>query len=157
VLSLFAATAWLAMKSSVIETVDRDLRARIIDVGDFIRKEIAVSRSQLDEEFGEHALLGMGGGLVQVIDANGHILFRSARFGADQLLSANVPPNSSGIAFLTSGSGRAKLRVASQTIAENGQAFTIQVAELLHEFDEASEVSGMFFWLSAPFSSFSRV
>jgi hypothetical protein len=32
----------------------------------------------------------MGGGLVQVIDANGHILFRSARFGADQKIIAPI-------------------------------------------------------------------
>src|SRR3954452_3808433 len=101
VLSLFAVTAWLAMRSSVIETVDKDLRTRITDVKEFIQQEMAVSRSELDHEFGEHALLGLGGGLLQVTDAEGRLLFRSAQVRAEQLPTLHAPAKSSDLSIVT--------------------------------------------------------
>ena len=38
ILALFAGGAWLAMRASVQETVDKDLRARIEDVREFLRR-----------------------------------------------------------------------------------------------------------------------
>lgn len=150
VLCLFAATAWMAMRSSVIETVDKDLRSRITDVKAFIQQEMAVSRSELDHEFGEHALLGLGGGLLQVTDAEGRLLYRSARVRAGQLPPLQPSARLSELTIITSGNGRTKLRVASQNVVANSQTFTVQVAEPLHEFDEAAERFGNVLLLAGP-------
>ena len=139
ILTLFAVCAWLAMGASVLETVDHDLRVRIGDVREFVGRESSASRSELEHEFREQALLGMGGGFVQVTDSDGRVLYRSARLGRDQLPSVNPAVKPSAVAFTTAGAGRTKVRVGSQTIVANTQRFLVQVAEPLHEFDESTE------------------
>ncbi len=121
------------MRSSVIETVDKDLRTRITDVKEFIQQEMAVSRTELDHEFGEHALLGLGGGLLQVTDAEGRLLYRSERVRVGQFPPVPQAAKLSDITIITSGKGRTTLRVASQNVVANSQTFTVQVAEPLHE------------------------
>ena len=79
ILSLFAAGAWMAMRASVREAVDHDLRQRILDVRQFIGQELDLGQAVLLEELQEHSLLGLGGGLLQLSDGDGRVLFRSGR------------------------------------------------------------------------------
>ncbi len=137
-LALFGASAWIAMRASVLETVDHDLQARIGDVQNFVRKEAAISRAQLEEEFREHALLGLGGGLVQVLDEKGRVLYRSERLPANSLQAVTPAPHDSMLNYSTQSQGGADLRVVSGAITTGGSVFMVQVAEPLHDFQDST-------------------
>lgn len=137
ILSLFAAGAWIAMKRSITEAVDLDLRQRIRDVREFTQQQLDVSARELMDEFHEHTLLGLGGGLVQVLDGSGNVLFRSARLGATQLDFQAPTADLKRVRYSTQHAGRSDVRVASQSIQVKDRLFTIQVAEPMHEFEES--------------------
>src|SRR4051794_14231860 len=87
VLSLFAVTAWIAMRSSVIETVDKDLRTRIPDEKGFIQRERGVARPDWAPVLGGKPLLGLGGGRLGLPAAEGRLLCRREWFQ-----EARLPP-----------------------------------------------------------------
>jgi heavy metal sensor kinase len=139
ILALFGFGAGFAMRTSLFEAVDHDLRTRIQDVRQFIEHQMNVGPGQLMNEFREQSMLGVGGSLLQVCDESGAVLFRSARLGEyphslTQPCSAN-----SGIEYKTDRTGRSSLRVASQAATVKGKRFAIQVAEPMHEFEESME------------------
>ncbi len=59
--------------------LDHDLRQRIHDVKGFIAQELGQGEAELLEELLEHSQLALGGGLLQLSDGNGRVLFRSGR------------------------------------------------------------------------------
>ena len=136
ILTLFAFGAWVAMESSILEAVDHDLRLRIQDVQEFTARNLAEEPDELMGEFREQAELGLGGGLLQVRDATGRVLYRSTRLGDTEL---GTPTQGRSFEFATQRSGRSNLRVASKTMDAGGRHFTVQVAEPLHEFEESRE------------------
>src|SRR5215471_5131915 len=79
ILTLFALGAWAAMRASMRTAVDQDLEQRIRDVRDFTEQELDLSEAEFLEELHEHSLLGLGGGLLQMSDGAGRVLFRSGR------------------------------------------------------------------------------
>ena len=99
---------------------------------------------------GEHALLGLGGGLVQVTDGKAVVLVSVGAGSSGSTRRRRRDCKSSDITIITSGKGRTKLRVASQNVVANSQMFTVQVAEPLHEFDEAAERFGRVLLLAGP-------
>ncbi|MDR3702401.1 MAG: ATP-binding protein [Candidatus Sulfopaludibacter sp.] len=149
ILVLFALAAWFAMGSSMIQAVDHDLRMRVEDVQGFIDRELASTPSELVEDFAEQAGLGLGGGLLEVRDEGGRVLYRSARLGTWQpgLSSAAGPA----IAYETESGKGPRLRVAAQAVDVRGRRFSIGVAQPLHEFQEARErFEGILLLLAAP-------
>ncbi|MGI8742738.1 MAG: sensor histidine kinase [Bryobacteraceae bacterium] len=139
ILSLFAAGAWIGMKRSITEAVDHDLRQRIRDVREFTQQQLNVSAGELMEEFREHSLLGLGGGLLQVSDGNGRVLFRSARLGGARLDFQKPDAALPTVRYTTQRAGHSDVRIASERVEVKGQLFTIQVAEPMHEFEESLE------------------
>ena len=148
ILALFAFGAWFAMESSIVEAVDHDLQLRIRDVQEFAEQQAAEAPNELMDEFREQAELGLGGGLLEVRDPDGQLLYRSARLGnlRPGLAAAAAPA----IQYATRGSGRSNMRVASQTIDVNGHRLAVGVAEPLHEFEESRESFGAILLILAP-------
>jgi two-component system, OmpR family, heavy metal sensor histidine kinase CusS len=137
ILGLFSLAAWFAMGSSMLKAVDHDLRLRIEDVQQFIAKEISTTPNELVEDFAEQAALGLGGGLLEVSDNSGQLLYRSTRLGRTQLaLNAGA---GSLIEYASERGKGPRLRVAAQTFEAGGRRFAIRVAEPLHEFQESRE------------------
>jgi uncharacterized protein YneF (UPF0154 family) len=130
-LGLFGMGAWVAMRHSVLEAVDKDLRLRVRDVRDFVDRQLGIGPKELLDELGEQAMLGLGGGLVQLLDGNGQVLYRSSRLG-----SLQFPPLVSG-ANKTQYSTQPRMRMAVRTVDLRGRRFTIELAEPLEEFDES--------------------
>ena len=137
ILALFAAGAWFAMRASVFDAVDHDLRQRIHDVRHFAEQQIAVNPSELRDELREHSLLGSGGGLMQVTDGSGRVLYRSDRLGRTQLVFKRPTGANGKIEFTTERASGSDVRVSSQTVNVGGQLLSIQVAEPMHEFEES--------------------
>jgi heavy metal sensor kinase len=136
-LALFGLGAWLAMRTSIRAAVDRDLRQRIRDVSGFISQELGEGEAELLEELQEHSLLGLGGGLLQLSDSNGRVLFRSGRLKNTSLELATSSPGDDRVRFASRWASRTPVRVASQRVEVRGRQFLIQVAEPMEEFDES--------------------
>ncbi|MGH9667325.1 MAG: two-component sensor histidine kinase, partial [Bryobacteraceae bacterium] len=149
ILGLFSLGAWFAMGSSMLKAVDHDLRLRIEDVQQFAAREVATTPHELIEDFGEQAALGLGGGMLEVRDKSGQVLYRSARLRGMQL-GQNATAGSV-IEYASEVGKGPRLRVAAQTIEAGGRQFTIRVAEPLHEFQESRErFEGILLALTAP-------
>ena len=136
-LGLFAMGAWIAMKAGVREAVDHDLRVRIRDVREFTDEELAAGPAELLEELKEHSLLGLGGGLLQLSDGSGRVMFRSGRL-KDARLHLPVPAaGDHSVRYATEQGGHHSVREAAQIVEVKGSVFLIQVAEPMDEFDES--------------------
>src|SRR5580658_9964028 len=79
IFTLFGLVAWFAMRVCVRAALDYDLKQRIHDVRGFISQELGQGEAELLEELQEHSQLGLGGGLLQLSDGSGHVLFCSGR------------------------------------------------------------------------------
>jgi hypothetical protein len=78
-LGVFGAGSWIGMRASVFHTIDEELNDRIRGIEQFMKAQIAsLSPSEIRDEFREHSVLGPGGDLFQVCNAQGVWLYRSA-------------------------------------------------------------------------------
>jgi heavy metal sensor kinase len=146
----FSVTAWFAMRASLYHAIDDELVDRVRGVESFMSKQIsALSVPEIRDEFREHSVLGPGGDLFQVCDANGQWLYRSVA-----LENLNVPirtPASLRTALVENIDLNGHvLRFYSQAIAVNGQPYTVQVASLMNEGLEALERFRLLLILAAP-------
>lgn len=134
----FGALSWLAVQQILIFTVDQTLRDRVDGVRLFMEHQIgALSVEEIRDEFKEHSVLGPGGDLFQVCDAQGVWLYRSA-----PLENGDVPiprpgslPNTGIIEDRTV--RRAELRFLARRVVVLGKPYTVQVAAPMHEIKEA--------------------
>lgn len=132
-LAVFGITAWFAMRASLYHATDDELSDRVRGVETFMKKQIsALSVPEIRDEFREHSVLGPGGDLFQVCDAQGQWLYRSV-----PLENLNVPiqtPYSLRTALLEDRNLNGNvLRFYSQAITVNGKPYTVQVASLMNE------------------------
>jgi heavy metal sensor kinase len=137
ILTLFGLGAWFAMRVSVREALDHDLKQRIHDVRGFIAQELGQGEAELLEELQEHSQLGLGGGLLQLSDGNGRVLFRSGRLKSTSLNLVYPAPGDRNVRITSPRVGRNQVRVAAQVVEVEGRQFLIQVAEPMEEFDES--------------------
>jgi heavy metal sensor kinase len=137
ILTLFGLGAWFAMRASVQEALDHDLRQRIRDVQGFIAQELGEGENELLEELQEHSLLGLGGGLLQLSDGKGQVLFRSGRLKNTSLPLVYPPPGDRNVRIISRRTRHNQVRVAAQVVEVGGRRFLIQVAEPMDEFDES--------------------
>src|SRR5215831_10977467 len=77
-LVVFNVAAWFAMRASVFDAVDDELRDRVRGVTQFMESQISsLSLLEIRDEFREHSVLGPGGDIFQVCDEQGQWLYRS--------------------------------------------------------------------------------
>src|SRR5579872_3688417 len=103
------------------------------------------------EELQEHSLLGLGGGLLQLSDSAGPVLFRSGRLKNTPLDLVKPAPGDMRVRYGSRLAGNSPVRVASQTVEVKGRRFLIQVAEPMHEFEESLERFETGLLILAPF------
>ena len=149
-LAVFGVAAWFAMRASLYHAIDDELRDRVHGVASFMDQQISsLSLPEIHDEFREHSVLGPGGDLFQVCDAQGQWLYRSV-----PLENENVPivspdglpqPRFENILLQ-----RHLLRFYSQRVAVNGRPYTIQVAAPLDEALEALARFRLILLLAAP-------
>jgi heavy metal sensor kinase len=108
-----------------------------------------LSLPEIRDEFREHSVLGPGGDLFQVCDAQGQWLYRSV-----PLENNNVPiePPASlrKPRFATAEIASRPLRFYSERIVVSGQPYTVQVAASMHEAFEAIEAFGILLAFAVP-------
>ena len=149
-LALFSVAAWFAMRASLYDAIDDELRDRVRGVEHFMDNQIsALSIPEIRDEFREHSVLGPGGDLFQVCDEHGEWLYRSV-----PLENANVaialPALLTTPTFKDIQIDGHRLRFYSERIATNGKAYSVQVASLMNEAYEALERFRLILLLATP-------
>jgi heavy metal sensor kinase len=148
---VFSLGTWLAVRHSLLHSVDDTLEDRVIGVKKFMDEQTeALSLSEIRDEFREHSVLGPGGDLFQVADAAGQWLYRSV-----PLEEIDLPirsPRELGNAPVYEGREvqGAPLRLMSQRITVRGNLYTVQVAAPMHEIYEAFDRLKWFFSVAIP-------
>jgi heavy metal sensor kinase len=133
----FGGLSWLAVRHVLLYTVNNTLRDRIEGVHRFMEHQTgALSVEEIRDEFKEHSVLGPGGDLFQVCDAQGVWLYRSVPL-EDGGVAIPLPPRlpASG-SFEDRAVRGADLRFLAQRIQVAGKPFTVQVAVPMHELNE---------------------
>jgi heavy metal sensor kinase len=150
-LALFGVGSWFGMRTSVFDTIDEELEDRIRGVEKFMQIQIAaLSPVEIRDEFREHSVLGPGGDLFQVVNQKGEWLYRSAVLESSQV-SIRLPNQIGTRPIYESLTVQGTpVRFATGRVTVNGQAYTIQVAAPLSEFNEALERFRLMLWLSTP-------
>jgi len=148
--AIFSIAAWFAMRASLYHAIDEALQDRVHGVQTFMERQIAsLSVPEIRDEFREHSVLGPGGDLFQVCDADGQWLYRSV-----PLETNNVPialPASLGTPrYDTVPVKEHVLRFYSQRISVNGKSYAVQVGALMNEAFEALEWFRIMLLFAAP-------
>jgi len=140
ILALFAGGSWLALRSSIFDSIDHDLRYRLDTVIPFLESHSLSTKEQLARAFSDSFDSSVVGVLIQITDEQSQVLYES-----DALRSHNVPamapaPYDSSVSFSTEGRRGWPIRVASKSMQIRGTALTVHVVEplraTLHEIDE---------------------
>ena len=133
----FGGVSWIAIRHVLFHTADETLRDRVEGVRKFMNEQIgALSVEEIRDEFKEHSVLGPGGDLFQVCDADGIWLYRSVPLesgGVPIRLPRDVP--AAGVSEDRTVAG-AELRFLARRVEVLGKPYTIQVAVPMHELKE---------------------
>ena len=136
-LAAFSVVAWFAMRASLYHATDEALEDRVRGVQTFMERQIAsLSILEIRDEFREHSVLGPGGDLFQVCDAEGQFLYRSVPLESNNVPVAQ-PSQLKSAVFENRSVQDHVLRFYSQPISVRGKAYTIQVAAPMNEAFEA--------------------
>jgi heavy metal sensor kinase len=136
VLAIVAVGSWFAMRASLYHAIDDVLRQRIPGVQEFMAAHAGMSAQELDEEFNESSNLAVGGGLFRIYDAQGNLIYESARLAGEHL-APRLGGIGKSIRFWNENLQGVSFRLAVQQINARGKPFTIEVAEPLRSYNQA--------------------
>lgn len=148
VLLLFGAGSFYAMRASIVDEFDRDLKIRIAGIESFLDKQAASDPDKLRRELQEHGQLRPGGELLQISDDAGNWVFRSESM---RHLGIGIPtrPVAEKPRFTTVHARRVPVRLATVAHA-SGRHFVIQLAQSLEESSELVEGFGWILMAAIP-------
>ena len=129
-LSLFGLSAYIAMRSSIHETVDEQLRNHADAVRRLIERNSPYGEEDIRDELREHSVLPAEGVLLQVSNQDGTWLYRSAamsRYDIPKIFPASTGPS-------TFRSNNKPLRMLNVEAGIGKQTYLIQVAMPLDDF-----------------------
>ena len=132
VLSSFSLIAYFAMRNSIHQTVDEELRSRMEGVRRLIERTARYEPDDLRRELREHSELA-GSTLLQVADGHGNWLYRSAsvdRYEIPRPQEASTVPSTVVL-------NDVPLRVLTSEIQIGDQSYFAQVAAPLDDFYSA--------------------
>jgi heavy metal sensor kinase len=147
VLSAFGVSAYLAMRHSIRQTVDEELKIRAEGVHQLIEKDIQRGhKDDLQEGLREHTELRAGGALLQVSDEHGNWLYRSqvmSDYGVPR--PATIPRRA------TEFMGKdVPLRIWTEKVSVGGESYIIQSAFEMDDFYEALDHFELLLFISIP-------
>lgn len=150
-LGIFGVGSWYAMRASAFHSIDDELEDRIRGIQKFMQMQIAsLSPIEIRDEFREHSVLGPGGDLFQVSDANGEWLYRSAPLEDNRVPIRRPNQLAREPRFDNLEVQGVPIRFASARVVVNGNDYAVQVAAPMREFYEAFSRFRLILWLSAP-------
>jgi hypothetical protein len=119
--AFFSTAAWFAMRASLYHAIDETLQDRVHGVQSFMEHQISsLSIPEIRDELREHSVLGPGGDLFQVCDADGQWLYRSVPLESNNVAIA-LPASLGTPRYDTVPVKEHILRFYSQRISVNGK------------------------------------
>src|SRR5215468_369141 len=126
----FGIGIFLTVRESVHAAIDQDLRLRLEGIQRFMQRAAPVfSQEDLREEIREHSGLRPGGDLLQVSDASGEWVFRSA-----SIRNYDIPQPGGDLStprYETKTFNGALLRIVSAKAGVPDRSYTVQLASPL--------------------------
>ena len=150
VLGIVAAGSYFAMRATMYHAIDEGLRYHILGVRGFLEERRDSTPSQLREELDRASNLTLGGGLFQVFDERGTLVYQSPGLARHDL--PPVPPAFAGeaVAYRDAGSAGWPVRLASQRSTIGGRPTTVEVAEPLRSFRASLQAYGRLLLVVTP-------
>lgn len=133
--AIFGVTAFVAMRKSIITTVDERLHDRMEDIRGWAEDYVPEGRERLEHELAERGGPHSGADAFQISDESGRWIFRSplmARYDVPAAAGADsqiVSMRRKGMPF----------RILSGRISVGNHVYLIQVASEMDDFEEALE------------------
>jgi heavy metal sensor kinase len=144
-LSLFGLIAYFAMRTSIHETVDEELRARTEGVRRLIQRTAKYGTEDLQRELRQHSALAEGA-LLQVSNEKGNWVYRSPTIGSYDISRSQETSNTPS----TFEFNEVPVRLLSTKIQAEGQSYLVQVATPLDDFYSALRHFGTLVLVSIP-------
>jgi heavy metal sensor kinase len=154
VLSLVAVGARVAMRASVYETLDNNLRIRAQSVRQFMEGSSALEPGPFAEELRTEGARGLGGGMFRICGSQGELVYQSADL--NQSILPPCPALASGLGtplaetMETVHVAKRLARASSLPVKAQGTVFTVQVYQSLHEIRESFERFDAMMWIGVP-------
>lgn len=130
---LFGFVALFAMRRGIEISVDEGLRDHLSGIGELMRNVLPEGPERVQDELREHSELRSGGDFSEVSDKSGHWIFRSRLMDRYDIPREDTPKP---MYYNTQVKGL-PLRVLSSEVQAGGQAYLVQVAAPMDDFDEA--------------------
>ncbi len=149
-LAVFGIAAWFAMRASIYDAIDDELRDRVRGVAGFMNLQIgSLTAPEMRDEFREHAVLGPAGDLFQVCDQEGQWLYRSLPLESNNVPIA-APAALPAPRFEIVRVQERPLRFYSERIVVRGKPYAVQVAAPMKEAFEALDRFKLLLLLAMP-------
>src|ERR1700676_3814055 len=144
-LSLFGLIAYFAVRTSIHETVDEELRARTEGVRRLIQRTAKYGTEDLQRELRQHSELAEGA-LLQVSNEKGNWVYRSPTIGSYDISRSQETSNTPS----TFEFNEVPLRLLSTKIQAGDQSYLVQVATPVDDFYSALHRFGTLLVVSIP-------
>jgi len=137
ILVLLAVGSWFAMRASMYQGIDEELFRRTLGVEQFFQTRGDNAIPELQRELTNGPELPLGGGLFQVFDAKGQLLFESPAITRHNATNPTLHSPGEKPIYRDSALNGPRVRLGARCTTINGKVLTIQVAEPLRSFDES--------------------
>ncbi len=150
VVGTLAFGSYLAMRASLYHAIDEGLRYDIRGVREVLDSRGVSTADQLREELGRRSNLMLGGGLFQVFDDDGSLVYQSPGLTRHDITA--VPPVTRGdaVAYRDAGPEGWPVRFAAQRLEIGGRPLVIEVADPLRSFHASLGAYGRTLLLLTP-------
>ncbi len=150
ILIALAVGSWIAMRASMYQGIDEELFRKSLGVEQYFQARGDNAIPELQKELTNGPELPLGGGLFQIYDAQGKLLFESPAIARHNLrIAPRLMPGEKPV-YRDSAPSGTRVRLGARGIQINQSIFTIQVAEPLRSFDESLTDFGQLLCISIP-------
>ena len=149
VLGMLAAGSYLAMRASTMRAIDVSLGYQLNALDEFLQAHPEATPAQLGDELARGAGLSVAGGLFQVFDGDGTVLYQSQGLARHRISMVSAGPGGA-VSYRNAGTDRWPARLASKRTTVNGVALTIEVAEAMRSYHQSWNAYGRALVLFTP-------
>ena len=143
VLVVLAGTTWWTLQQRFALAIDTELASRVESIGRFLSRQSGpASVEEMRDDLQEYIALDPGWNLIRIADAHGSEVYCSAAFDPTGLSSADSELAVRGVVYRHIRMRKRPLRMITARIGQGQQAYIVDVAMPLGEFQEALDQLG---------------
>jgi heavy metal sensor kinase len=149
----FASLAWISdygFRRSIETTVNDASRANLESIQRVLLATAPKGMDEVKDELDELAGLWAGGALLEVVDAQGKMVFQSPPFQHPYPYNALPPAEGAAVHFFTTNLDDVQYRIAMRTIEAAGQKFYVRAAVSTEPLDQALDRFRLILKLTLP-------